>query len=314
MTDLIKGLVQVRDALTLIAFLALVLLVAFRTPKVPELFFGLVRNKLTRDQFSRLLRRFMLLGFLAFVALAILAALSQILNSRTQPGSVTLDDLRKELGKLQDEPADKKLHAESTFATGEDLLSKKDFDGAIAALKESFDAVPTLTAQETLALLYKEKGDSKNAGSSWEVAMNLARKRNDSLAQARLDRILTSHSTIPQKRETDLIGDSNPLPKGGDRYETAPEILPGFYNCAADCNSMFKIALREGQTLHVHMRSGNGLAGIDFFNTNGQLQTDRARVDNYQIATEDWLAPADGWYFLGIWANGPGAVYRISVH
>lgn len=51
MIDLIKALVQVRDALGLIAFLALVLLVAFRTKKVPELFFGLLRDKLTRQQF-----------------------------------------------------------------------------------------------------------------------------------------------------------------------------------------------------------------------------------------------------------------------
>ena len=40
MTELIKGLAHVRDGLTLIAFLCLVLLVAFRTKKVPELFFG----------------------------------------------------------------------------------------------------------------------------------------------------------------------------------------------------------------------------------------------------------------------------------
>lgn len=313
MTDLIKGLVQVRDALTLIAFLALVLLVAFRTPKVPELFFGLVRNKLTREQFSRLLRRFMILGFLAFVVLAVLAALSQILNSRTQPGTVTLEDLRKELSKLQ-VPAEKKLHAESTFATGVDLLSKKDFDGAIAALKESIEAVSTLTAQETLALLYKEKGDSNNAGSSWESAMKLARERNDSLAQARLDRILISRSKIPQEGETDLIGNSSPLPKGGDRYETAPEILPGFYNCPDACSSMFKITLRGGQILHAHLRGGYNPAGINFFGTNGQLQG-TASVDGYfKIATADWLAPADGWYFLRVWSNDVGAVYRISVH
>jgi len=55
MTELVKGLIQVRDALTLIAFLSLVLLVAFRTPKVPELFFGLVRDKLTRQEFSHMI-------------------------------------------------------------------------------------------------------------------------------------------------------------------------------------------------------------------------------------------------------------------
>jgi hypothetical protein len=36
---LINGLVHVKDALSLSAFLALVLLVAFRTKRVPEMFF-----------------------------------------------------------------------------------------------------------------------------------------------------------------------------------------------------------------------------------------------------------------------------------
>ncbi len=61
MPELLKGLPQVRDGLTLIAFLSLVLLVAFKTKKVPELAFGLVRDKLTRQQFSMLLHRMLIL-------------------------------------------------------------------------------------------------------------------------------------------------------------------------------------------------------------------------------------------------------------
>src|SRR5262249_28684134 len=87
MTELIKALVQVRDALGLIAFLALVLLLAFRTKKVPELFFGLLRDKLTRQQFSALLHRFMTLSFIAFMALLPLAVLSQVLSHLTQPSA-----------------------------------------------------------------------------------------------------------------------------------------------------------------------------------------------------------------------------------
>ena len=69
MPELIKAIAEVRDGLTLIAFLSLAVLVAFRTKKVPELFFGLVRDKLTKQQFSTLLHRFMTLGLIAFLAL-----------------------------------------------------------------------------------------------------------------------------------------------------------------------------------------------------------------------------------------------------
>lgn len=50
----------------------------------------------------------------------------------------------------------------------------------------------------------------------------------DSLEQARLDRILTRRSSPSQSGENDLIGNSTQMPKGGDRFETAREIAPGF--------------------------------------------------------------------------------------
>src|SRR5580765_1136931 len=114
MTELIKGLVHVRDALSLIAFLSLVLLMAFRTKKVPELFFGLVRDKLTRPQFSAHLHRFMTLGFLAFLALVVLAVVAQVLSHMTQPSALTIDDLRRELAKTT-APEEVKIHAEAQF-------------------------------------------------------------------------------------------------------------------------------------------------------------------------------------------------------
>src|SRR5947209_6537820 len=77
MVELIKGLASVRDGLTLIAFLSLVLLLALRTKKVPELVFGLVRDKLTRQQFYALLNRVLTLGFIAFTAQEMLIYLNR---------------------------------------------------------------------------------------------------------------------------------------------------------------------------------------------------------------------------------------------
>jgi hypothetical protein len=319
MTELVKGLVRVRDALTLIAFLSLVPLMAFRTPKVPELFFGLVRDKLTRQEFSHLLRRFMILGFVAFLTLAALALVAQVLNSRTQPGALTIDDLRRELSKLQ-APAEQKLRAESNFATGIELMSKQDFDGAITFLQKSLEAIPTLSAQETLAFLYRQKRDCDRANASWDGAMKIARERGDSLEQARLDRILTRRSSPSQSGENDLIGNSTQMPKGGDRFETAREIAPGFYNCNGPegCSGRFKVWLRGGQGLHVRLRSGDGgnsaRAEVVFFDTNGQrigAVGECAYCPSNNIYTADWTAQANGWHFIAISAI-PGSVYRIS--
>src|SRR3974377_1484731 len=134
--NLIKGFVQVRDALTLIAFLSLVLLVAFKTPKVPELFFKLLQNKLTRQQFSNLLRRAMTLGFVAFIALVALAVVAQVLSHLTSPNALTIGDLRSELAKTQS-PEDQKVKAEAQYILAMDRLNQRDVEGAIASLRDS---------------------------------------------------------------------------------------------------------------------------------------------------------------------------------
>src|SRR5260370_31961768 len=150
MAELVKGLIYVREPLALVAFLGIVLLAACRIKKVPELFFGVVRDKLTRQHFSQLLSRFMYLGFAAFLVLGLLAYAGQLLSSKTQPGSLTLDDLRRELSGLKN-PPEEKLRAESNFATAVELVSKNDFEGAIASLQKPLPAIPTQAAQELLA-------------------------------------------------------------------------------------------------------------------------------------------------------------------
>ena len=135
MAELINGLAQVRDALSLIAFLSLVALVAFRTKSVPELFFGLLRDKLTRQQFSKLLSRAMTLTTVGFVLLVALAALSQYLHSQTQPNALTVADLRRELANVKTSE-DQKIQAKSQYREAMDWLRERDFNRAIASLQE----------------------------------------------------------------------------------------------------------------------------------------------------------------------------------
>ena len=73
MSDLIKALIQVKDPLTLAAFFSAVLLLAFRTRKVPEMFFGLLKEKLTKERFAQVLHRFMVLGFSSLCVLCAVA-------------------------------------------------------------------------------------------------------------------------------------------------------------------------------------------------------------------------------------------------
>lgn len=330
MTELIKGLVQVRDGLSLIAFLSLVLLLAFRTRKVPELFFGLVRDKLTREHFSQLLHRFMTLGFISFLVLVSLAVLAQVLNHLTAPHALTIDDLRSELAKAKNSE-DEKLHAEAQYKLAMEKLAQHDVDSAITSLKESIKAIPTLTAQEMLTYLYHQKRDFDNESATWERAVKTARQQGSTLAMARLDNVSVPHAIAEAEGEHDLIGKSTQLPTGGDRYETAVEITPGLYTCGRQppngegfCDSWYKLYLQTGQSLDVKFRSPplGGLAGISIYGTNGEMVAQQGdgpstmrgnagpRATLYE---KDWIAPAKGWYFIVPHADS-GTIYRIAIH
>jgi len=275
--DLLKGLVHVRDGLTLFAFLSLVILVAFRTKKVPELLFGLVRDKLTRNQFSALLNRFMILLFAAFVIVVLLATLAQVLNQKTQARVLTIEDLRNELARSS-ASEDQKLHAESQYTIALEKLAKRDLDGAIASLQDSIKAVPTLTAQETITYLYRQKGDFRNESTAWEGAVKLARAKGDTLALVRLDNAAVPESIPDMEGEHDLIGPGASLPAAGDTYETATTIDPGLYRCIKEGGCFwpwYKVDLNAGSTLQVKLRSPptGGLTGATIFGTNGEQLT-----------------------------------------
>jgi hypothetical protein len=326
MPALIKSLVEVRDALSLIAFLSLVLLLAFRTHKVPELIFGLVRDKLTREQFSKLLRRFMLLGFMAFIALVLLAMLAQVLNHMTQPNALTIEDLRRELAKANGTD-EQKLHAESQYKLAMDRLSVRDLDGAIQSLQESIKAIPTLTAREMMTYLFRQKRDFSGESDAWESAVKMARERSNALALARLDRISVPRNIPEIEGDHDLIGHGITLPKGGDKYESAIKLSPGFYRCLDKdgCYSWwFTLYLQTGQSLSIKLRTpaAGGLAGAGIYGTNGEwierYTGDGARTmpgnagPGSSMREVAWVAPAAGWYFLYVFAD-PDTVYRVGI-
>jgi hypothetical protein len=337
--ELIKGLVQVKDALSLAAFLALVLLVAFRTTKVPELFFGLLRDKLTRQQFASLLNRFMLFGFIGFLALLALAVTSQVLSRWTQPNVLTVDDLRSELAKTS-QSVEKTIHAESQYTLAMEKLEQRDFDGAIASLKDSIESVATLTAQEMLVYLYRQKGDFVEASNARDEAARIARERGDTLALARLDNAAVpgaipnpvgeqagSGAIARARAGTDvvaaaspgnegghsLVGATTPLPAGGDRYETATTLAPGLYWCSDEnsCGGYYSMHLETGQKMTFKFRNV-GLTGAQFYGTDGQSLGSAGGNGNPAIYQIDWTATESGTYFLSVGGH-KGAAFRLEI-
>ena len=323
MTELIGGLTQVRDGLSLMAFLSLVVLFALRTPKVPALLSRMLRT-VPPQEVSALLRRFMTLGFVAFLVSASLAVLAQSLNQFTQPGVLTIEDLRTELAAAEASEADK-IQVEALYRLAMEKLNQRDFDAAINALKKTMAAIPTLTAQEMLVHLYRLKGDADGESSAWAAAVETARERGDTLAMIRLDRIgAPDAAPLEAEGEQDLIGNGRPLPEGGDTFETAMEISPGLYSCMRHdhCHwRWFKRQLRSGESLDIRFRSppAGGLAGVSVYDTNGKLVAEGGdgagaargnagpRSSIYQV---NWVAPSNGWYFVTTHADA-GTVFRV---
>jgi hypothetical protein len=210
-----------------------------------------------------------------------------------------------------------------------DRINQHDLDGAIAALRESIKAVPSLTAQEMLTYLFREKRDFTNEAQAWEAAVKTARERGDSVALARLDRISVPGAVAGGEGEHDLIGSATPLPKGGDKFETAAALSPGLYICAEKTGCFtwyYKVPLKGGQELAVGVRSPAPpaccLAGADIYGTNGQPLARAGDGPNTMrgnagpassIYRTRWVAAESGWHFLMTTAD-PGAMFRVEIH
>jgi tetratricopeptide (TPR) repeat protein len=322
MTDLIRALIQVKTPLSLFAFVSLVFLMAFRTKQVPELFFSLAKEKLTKERFAQLLHRFMLFAFSAFVLLCVVAVAGQILALKTQPRPLGLDDLRDEL-KIASGSEDQKQAALKEYADGLAHIQERDFAQAIEALRKSIASIPTLSAQMTLAYLYQKQGDQENAKKSATAAQSLANLRGDSMAQVRLEQLSAGRS----REGGSLVGDKAPL-EGGKSFEEAVTILPGLYITTQDLTSgvfqYFKIRLKAGQTLRIDFRttdSASGLigAGASIYDTDGVL---KQSADSYSKSsapgTVQWSPAVNGIIYFSIgnhtaYPNSAKTVYRISL-
>ena len=319
MADLIRGLIQVKDPLTLFAFISLVFLAAFRTKRVPELFFGLASDKLTKERFSQLLHRFMLYGFAGFVLLCGTAVTGQVLAMKTRSQPLSLDDLRAELKNLNVSEGQKQTAATS-FSEGIDYIHQHEFDKAIQSLQNSINAVPSLAAQYTLAYLYQQKGDTANASSAASVARRMANEQNDHLAQVRLDQLAIGVSE--QAEKDTLVGAKSPLPEGGKIFEEATWISPGLYILTKDLGNNelrhFKIRVKAGQTIYVKFRAPEtgGYTTATIYDSDGGSKATNYVNNRSEVFTISWNFTADTQAYITI-GGGNGAVangvYRISV-
>ena len=342
MTELLRGLIQVKDPLTLFAFVTFVMLVAFRTKGVPHLFVKLVLGRLSPEQISLLLKRSMRYGFTAFVLVCGIAASGQVLAyvGRSRPFSV--EDAQKQMEKNGVAAAQEQAAADA-YSKGLSLLDRGEFDLAIQSLRGSLDAVPTLAAEYTLALAYQHKNDKDNAAKFAADALTTAKSQGDPLAVLRVEQLVKSAESaasapVSSQRESTggkpgTIGPASPFPAGGRSLEDATPIKVGRYIWKEHLDEKvfryYKINLKAGQTLSIDFKTSDAQAptgywlsgGATIYNQDGEAQAEgyllNARSDLKSI---QWTTPTSGWIYFSVgnsagaqWPNDPGIVYVIWV-
>jgi hypothetical protein len=199
----------------------LVFLAAFRTKRVRELLFDLIKSGDPKPRLSKLLNRFMVFAFAAFVVVCGVAVVGQVLAYKTQAQPVPANDLRVE-SNTSSASQEQKEAAIKAYSDGLAQAHLHNIAQAIQDLQASIGAIPTLSAQITLAYLYQKTGDQENARKYTAAAESLATQRGDTLAQVRLQRLRDS-----SPKAESLMGDKKPFPEGGKSYEDAVAISPG---------------------------------------------------------------------------------------
>ena len=142
MSELIKAVISIKDPFTLFAFLAVVLLIAFRTKTVPESVFKLVSEKITRDRFYMLLHRSLLYAFAVFLLLCGVAILGQVLDYMTTARAASVEELKGELA-LHHADDTAARQAIEGYKKGLELAQDQKLSEAVASLESSLKAVPT---------------------------------------------------------------------------------------------------------------------------------------------------------------------------
>ena len=268
MSELIKAAVSIKDPFTLLAFLAVILLIAFKTKTVPESVFKLVGEKISRERFYQLVHRAFLYMFAVFLVLCGVAVLGQVLGYMTTTKAASLEELKQELAlRHGDDNAGRQAMEE--FQKGLAQAQDQKLSDAIASLEASLKAVPTASARETLALLYQKAGDMKRAIQLAEQAVSSARESGNAVKTAKAERLLSAVSALPSTStpkscpsDAGLIGPKLDLPTGGDTFETATLLVPCVYKGVTDTENeqwrYYKLAVARGKTVKVVMRTREG--------------------------------------------------------
>jgi hypothetical protein len=327
MADLIKVIVSVRDPLTLLAFLAVVLLIAFRTKTVPESLFRLVGEKIGRDRFYRLVNRTIVCGFAAFLVLAGSAVLARVLDYRTAVHAASVEQLRAELA---DSETDEEAAARAIAAYEKALSLSRDegtLGEAIASLRVSLEAVPTATARETLALLYQRAGNRREAMRLADEMASDARTSGTAVDVARAARLIESVSAPARlssqacPADAAFIGQKLRLPPGSEEFEHATQVTPCFYTPLVDIPSdqkqYYAVALRAGETMTIKMRLrglNSSNVWIQLYGPDGGFRTETGAY--YASAMTDQIeykADSAGLAYFSLSGAVQGGVLQIAV-
>lgn len=263
--ELIQAAVNIKDPFTLFAFLAAVLLIAFRTKAVPEALFKLIGEKITRERFYELVHRAFLYVFVAFLVLCGIAVLGQILGYKTAARAASLEELKQEVA-LSHADDNAARQAIQEYQRGLALAQDQKLSAAIASLEASLKAVPTAAAQETLALLYQKAGDTQRATQLATQVVSAARASGNAVKTAKAERLLQAVSASPLASApkscpsgASLVGPKIDLPAGGENFETASLLVPCVYKGLTDTQDdqwkYYRLSVPQGRTLKVVMRT-----------------------------------------------------------
>lgn len=331
MSDLINALIQVKEPITLLAFIALIALFAFRTKKVPELAFSLLKDRLSHETFSRLLHRGMSLGFASFLSVCGLAGFGQVLDYRTRVQPIDAERLEAELQQHTNASAIDKAAAVRSYRAGLKLVEQGEFRSAIESIQSSLDRVPSLAAQYMLSYLYRQEGDDVRANQFAEAAKHTAVERGDALDRARVARLTDPSEQAEQADDTPITGEAGSmvnvsanLPEGGADFANAAKISPGTYAAPAlpqNQHRYFRLQLKQGQTLLIKLRTPNvpyPYAGAAVYDSDGgRLGATAIIGDPSKKDSLLYIATYSGAHFISVGnsnnANAAQTVYSISV-
>jgi hypothetical protein len=298
MADLIRALVNVKEIFALTAVIVIAALFAFRTKKVPELFFALLKEKLTRESFSHLLNKFLLLGFIGFVLLCVVTIVGYVMAYRTQPQAPSVEEFKAEIQKLKTSEAEMKRASEA-FEKGIKHLEKQEWRQAIQFVAISDVQTATSTAQFTLAYLYGREGDDERAREYAAKARTLAERHGDAVTLVKIDRLVArlNQSAREERPREGMIGGEKELPPGGTAFNDAKLISPGLYKASrrVDKRVYFRLNLNVHQTLEITFRTPDvdyPYANVSIYDKDGSLLKHEGIIGSRSKKTE---LPPIGW-------------------